>query len=210
MTGSPLSVHPLVYLAIPLAFIIGSVPFGILCTRGRGIDIRSMGSKNIGATNVLRSVGKVPALLTLLGDILKGTAAVANVNLIYREYIRIFSKDEFKELEKQGASVQRCLWGSTGTKNPAYSDIKYMTELIATNTVNTVPENTLEAFLDHGVIQETITADADEAQGVIDTLQRLGIDINDVCTKLLEDGVIAFEQSFDSLLNAIEKKTRSM
>jgi transaldolase len=113
-------------------------------------------------------------------------------------------------MEKQGASVQRVLWGSTGTKNPSYSDIKYMAELIARDTVNTVPENTLEAFLDHGVVQATLTADADEAQGVVDALQRLGIDINDVCTKLLEDGVVAFEQSFDSLLSAIEKKTLSM
>jgi transaldolase len=141
---------------------------------------------------------------------LKGKAAVANSNLIYRAYTGIFSGDAFKEMEKQGASVQRVLWGSTGTKNPAYSDIKYMAELIAKDTVNTVPENTLEAFLDHGAVQETITADADESQGIIDSLQGLGIDINDVCEKLLEDGVVAFEQSFDSLLNAITKKTQSM
>jgi len=141
---------------------------------------------------------------------LKGKAAVANSNLIYRAYSKMFSGNEFKEMEKQGAAVQRVLWGSTGTKDPAYSDIKYMEELIARNTVNTVPENTLEAFLDHGVAQETLTPDADEAQGVVNSLQRLGIDINDVCAKLLEDGVVAFEQSFDSLLNAIEKKTRSM
>ncbi len=141
---------------------------------------------------------------------LKGKAAVANSNLIYRAYTEIFSGDACKGLEKQGASVQRVLWGSTGTKTPAYSDIKYMAELIARDTVNTVPENTLEAFLNHGVVQETITADADEAQEVIASLHRLGIGINDVCAKLLEDGVVAFEQSFDSLLNAIEKKTRSM
>ena len=141
---------------------------------------------------------------------LKGKAAVANSNVIYREYAEIFSGDVFKGMEKQGASVQRVLWGSTGTKNPAYSDIKYMAEMIAQDTVNTVPENTLEAFLDHGAVQETITADAEEAQGIIDSLQGLGIDINDVCAKLLEDGVVAFEQSFDSLLNAIEQKTQRM
>jgi transaldolase len=141
---------------------------------------------------------------------LKGKAAVANSNLIYGAYTEICSGDEFNGMEKQGASVQRVLWGSTGTKNPAYSDIKYMTELIARDTVNTVPENTLEAFLDHGTVQETITADADEAQRIIDSFQGLGIDINDICAKLLEDGVVAFEQSFDSLLSAIEKKTQSM
>ena len=141
---------------------------------------------------------------------LKGKAAVANSNLIYREYAEIFSGDAFKRMEKPGASVQRVLWGSTGTKNPAYSDIKYMAEMIAKDTVNTVPENTLEAFLNHGTVHETITADAEEAQGIIDSLQGLGIDVNDICAKLLEDGVVAFEQSFDSLLNAIEQKTRSM
>jgi transaldolase len=141
---------------------------------------------------------------------LKGKVAVANSNLIYREYVRIFSADEFRRLEKQEAPVQRVLWGSTGTKNPAYSDIKYVGELIAQNTVNTVPEKTFEAFLDHGTAQETITAYADEAQGIIDSLQGLGIDINTVCAKLLDDGVVAFEQSFDSLLDAIEKKTKSM
>ena len=141
---------------------------------------------------------------------LKGKAAVANANLIYREYAQIFAGDEFKRLKQQGASVQRVLWGSTGTKNPDYSDIKYVTELIGKDTVNTVPEKTLEAFLDHGVVKETLTADADEAQGIIDALQRLGIDINAVCAKLLEDGVVAFEKSFDSLLDAIEKKTKDM
>ena len=120
------------------------------------------------------------------------------------------SEAGFKRSEKQGASVQRVLWGSTGTKNLAYSDIKYMAELIAKDTVNTVPENTLEAFLDHGTVQETITADADEAQKIIDAFQGVGIDINAVCAKLLKDGVAAFEQSFDSLLEAIEKKTRNM
>jgi len=141
---------------------------------------------------------------------LRGTAAVANANLIYREYARICSGDEFKQLQKQGTPIQRVLWGSTGTKNPDYNDIKYVAELIAKDTVNTVPEKTLEAFLDHGVVKEALTADADEAQRIIDALQGLGIDINAVCAKLLEDGVIAFEKSFDSLLDAIEKKMQSM
>lgn len=141
---------------------------------------------------------------------LRGTAAVANANVIYREYARIFAGDEFQQLEKQGVSVQRVLWGSTGTKNPDYSDIKYVTELLAKDTVNTVPEKTLEAFLDHGVVKEALTPDADEAQGIIDALQGFDIDINAVCAKLLEDGVIAFEKSFKSLLDAIENKTKGM
>jgi len=103
--------------------------------------------------------------------------------------------------------MQRVLWGSTGTKNPAYSDIKYVAELIGKDTVNTVPEKTLEAFLDHGVVKETCSADDHEAQQIIDALQKLGIDINAVCAQLLTDGVIAFEKSFVALLDAIEKKS---
>ncbi|MBN1254268.1 MAG: transaldolase [Deltaproteobacteria bacterium] len=179
----------------------------------KGGDARQV--RSVASVFVSRVDTSVDKLLDQLPDkkeaaSLRGKAAVANANLIYSEYARIFAEDEFKRLEQQGASVQRVLWGSTGTKNPDYSDIKYVTELIAKDTVNTVPEKTLEAFLDHGVVKETLTAKADEAQTIIDALQRLGIDINAVCAKLLEDGVVAFEKSFDSLLDAIEKKTRSM
>ncbi len=178
--------------------------------------------ENNGDAHLVRSVASVfvsridTAVDTLLDQLqgkqealsLKGKAAVANSNLIYREYAHLFSGNAFKELEKQGASMQRCLWGSTGTKNPAYSDVKYVAELIGKNTVNTVPEKTFMAFLGHGVVRETLTADADEAQQIIGALQKLGIDINAVCAKLLKEGVIAFEQSFASLLDAIEKKAK--
>jgi transaldolase len=141
---------------------------------------------------------------------LKGKAAIANAGIIYQEYVDIFSSDEFKQLEGQGASIQRCLWGSTGTKNPAYSDIKYVSELIGKNTINTVPEKTFQAFLDRGIVREALTKDADAAHQIITSLQKLGIDINAVCVQLLKDGVIAFERSFLSLLDAIQKKTSVM
>lgn len=140
---------------------------------------------------------------------LKGKAAVANANLIFREYSKIFSGEEFKRLEQQGVAVQRLLWGSTSTKNPAYSDIKYVSELIGENTINTLPENTFEAFLDHGVVKEALTSDVEEAQAILDSLRGRGIDINKVCEKLLQGGVIAFEKSFESLLDSIEKKMSS-
>ncbi len=139
---------------------------------------------------------------------LKGKAAIANSNLIYREYVRVFSGEEFRALQEHGVNVQRLLWGSTGTKNPAYSDIKYVTELIGKNTINTVPEKTFEAFLDHGYVKETLTSDVQEAQTTINSLQRYGIDIHNVCETLLQDGVIAFEKSFESLLDSIEKKIK--
>jgi transaldolase len=138
---------------------------------------------------------------------LKGTAAVANANLIYREYRRAFSGDLYAELQSQGVPVQRLLWGSTGTKNPAYSDIKYVTELLARNTVNTLPEATIEAFLDHGVAKITMTENTDSAERILRSLADRGIDIDDVCVQLLRDGVVAFERSFDSLLNTISERT---
>ncbi len=141
---------------------------------------------------------------------LRGKAAVANSALIYKKYLDIFSSPEFKKLQEQGATVQRVLWGSTSTKNPAYSDIKYITELIAKNTVNTAPENTINAFVDHGIVQEALTDDIQEAQKIIDELYTVGIDINTVCENLLEAGVIAFEKSFDSLIQSIETKARAL
>jgi len=141
---------------------------------------------------------------------LEGKAARSNSGLIYKKYLEIFSSDEFKQLRDKGAHLQRVLWGSTSTKNPAYSDIKYVSELIAKNTVNTMPEQTFNAFLDHGKVEEALTSDASEAQKIISALKNLGIDINDVCARLLEEGVVAFEKSFDSLLNSIEKKKNAV
>lgn len=141
---------------------------------------------------------------------LKGKVAVANSKLIFQRYLEIFSSDKFKNLQEKGANIQRVLWGSTSTKNPAYSDIKYVYELIGKNTVNTMPENTFQAFLDHGVIEETLTSDARDAQIVIDSLKGFGIEIDSICAKLLQDGVLAFERSFDSLLASIETKAERL
>lgn len=141
---------------------------------------------------------------------LKGTAAVANAAILYKNYRDIFSGEQFVRLKEKGANVQRLLWGSTSTKNPAYSDIKYVTELIGKHTINTLPEHTLRAFIDHGVVKEALTGDIAEAQKIIADLREWGIDIDDVCRKLIEDGVIAFEKSFDALLNAIEQKSKQL
>ncbi|MHC4268072.1 MAG: transaldolase [Planctomycetota bacterium] len=141
---------------------------------------------------------------------LKGKAAVANSKLIYKKFQEISSSQEFKALCEKGANVQRVLWGSTSSKNPAYSDIKYVTELIGKNTVNTVPGVTLDAFLDHGEAKEILAADACDAQEIIESLIKFDIDINTVCAKLLTNGVISFQKSFDSLLNSIETKSKNL
>lgn len=183
---------------------------GLLKDKGAARQVSSVASVFVSRldTAVDALLDKLPN--TKVAASLKGKAATANANLIYCAYARLFASDEFKQLKKQGASVQRVLWGSTGTKNPAYSDIKYVAELIGRDTVNTVPEKTLEAFLDHGVVKETCTADADEPQQVIAALKKLGIDVDDICAQLLTDGVAAFEKSFLSLLAAIEKKAKDM
>jgi transaldolase len=139
---------------------------------------------------------------------LKGRAAVANARLIFKKYAEIFMGAEFMQLRDRSANVQRVLWGSTGTKNPDYSDIKYVTELIGKPTVNTVPQQTLDAFLDHGVVEESLTQSIKAAEDVIETLKSFGIDINAVCAKLLDEGVVSFEKSFDSLLQTIEIKNK--
>jgi transaldolase len=139
---------------------------------------------------------------------LRGKAAVANSKMIFQKFLEIFSGEEFKGLETGGARVQRVLWGSTGTKNPGYSDIKYVTELIGRPTVNTLPEKTLEAFLDHGSCTETLTQDIRDAEESIAELKKNGIDITEVCAKLLDEGVVSFEKSFDSLLRTIDEKNK--
>ncbi len=153
---------------------------------------------------------KNDAAVTSRLESLRGKAAVTNSAIIYKDYVATFFGKPFDILKAKGANVQRLLWGSTSTKNPAYSDIKYVTELIGKNTVNTIPEKTLNAFLDHGVIKEALTGNTADAQMVIDDLMSLGINIDDVCHKLLEDGVAAFDRSFDSLLQSIEEKSKRL
>ena len=141
-----------------------------------------------------------------LAGSLKGRVAVANSHLCYADFRRIFAAEGFRALGAKGANIQRPLWGSTSTKNPAYSDIKYVEELIAKDTVNTMPEKTFAAFLDHGRVAEALTPDAAGSEKILADLGSLGISIDDVCDRLLEDGVRAFDGSLDDLLQTIEKK----
>lgn len=141
---------------------------------------------------------------------LRGKAAVANCEIIYHKYTTAFSSAEFKALQANGAHEQRVLWASTGTKDAAYSDVKYINELIAKNTVNTVPDKTLEAYCDHGTVKIALPANVSQAQHHVEALRQLGIDPNVVCLKLLEDGLIAFEKSFEELMASIEAKSQTL
>ena len=137
---------------------------------------------------------------------LRGQAGVANARLAYAAYQEIFlSGDRYTALKSDGARVQRPLWASTGVKNPDYSDTLDVTELVAPNTVNTMPEKTLEAVADHGVITgDTVTGRAAEAQEVFDKLVAVGIDLTDVFIVLENEGVEKFEKSWQELLDATQ------
>jgi transaldolase len=135
-----------------------------------------------------------------------GQAAIASSKLVYERYQTMFGGDRFAALKAQGARVQRPLWGSTSTKNPDYSDVLYVEELIGPNTVNTIPHHTLEAFRDHGRVSETLMQDVDAAHATLTRLAELGLDMTQVTDELLRQGVTAFANSFDSLMASIEEK----
>ncbi|MCD6137931.1 MAG: transaldolase [Deltaproteobacteria bacterium] len=139
---------------------------------------------------------------------LKGKIAVANAKTIYRRFKELFYGDDFKALAADGAHLQRVLWGSTSTKNPAYSDVKYVDELIGKDTINTLPHKTLEAFLDHGTPRLTIEENLDEEQEYLNQLAVLGINLNKVCDDIQQAGVDAFSNSFRQLIDSITKKAQ--
>jgi len=136
---------------------------------------------------------------------LKGKAGIANARLAYRDFELMFNGDRFRTLRDAGAREQRPLWASTGVKNPDYSDTMYVTELAVPNTVNTMPEKTLEAFADHGEVDgDQITGNYDDAQQVMDDLRELGIDYDDVIAVLEKEGVEKFVKSWDQLVETVK------
>jgi transaldolase len=141
---------------------------------------------------------------------LLGKAAIASARLVYARYQEIFGGDRFAALKAHGARVQRPLWGSTSTKNPAYSDVLYVEELIGPDTVNTVPHQTLQAFRDHGRAGLTLTRDVDAARTTLARLAELGLDMGEVTDRLQAQGVAAFARSFDRLMASIEAQRREL
>jgi transaldolase/glucose-6-phosphate isomerase len=137
---------------------------------------------------------------------LMGKAAIANAKVAYESFKRIFGSDRFAKLKEKGARVQRPLWASTSTKNPAYPDTMYLDTLIGADTVNTVPPATLDAFRDHGTAKPTLDAGIEEAHQVFDELKAVGVDMTAVTTKLTEEGVASFSESFDELFEVIEAR----
>ncbi|CAB5155821.1 Transaldolase (EC [Olavius algarvensis associated proteobacterium Delta 3] len=153
----------------------------------------------------------VDAALEAIGNSdLQGTIAIANGKVAYARFQNIFSGDRWDRLAGQGAQVQRVLWASTGTKNPAYPDTLYVDELIGPDTVNTLPPSTLKAFADHGRVHGTLTAGVKEARSRLDRLADLGIRLEDVTQKLQNEGVDAFARPFRSLMASIAQKKEDL
>ncbi len=137
---------------------------------------------------------------------LKGKIAIANGKLVYEKFQELFSSDRFKKLKAKGAKVQKVLWASTSTKNPAYSDILYVEELIGSQTVNTMPPATIDAYKDHGKPSERITKNVDEAKAQMKKLAEINVDFSIITRKLTENGVVLFAESFKELMQEIDKK----
>ena len=136
---------------------------------------------------------------------LLGKVAIANGKQTYQRYLRIFSGKRWKALAAKGAQTQRVLWASTSTKNPNYCDVLYVEELIGTDTVNTIPPATFDAFRDHGRTRASLTEGLDSANKTMETAAKLGISMKEVTDKLTDDGVRLFAEAFDKLLEVVEK-----
>ncbi len=141
---------------------------------------------------------------------LKGRVAVACGKLAYELFQQTFSGPRWEALAERGARVQRPLWASTSTKNPTYPDTLYVDGLIGPDTVNTLPDDTMAAFEDHGTVARTIDDGVDEARAVLDGSARLGVDIDEVAQQLETEGVASFERSFDELMHALKKKVAAV
>ncbi|MBK6489360.1 MAG: transaldolase [Gemmatimonadetes bacterium] len=141
---------------------------------------------------------------------LRGKAAVANARLAYRLFTQRFSGPRWDTLAAAGARVQRPLWASTSSKNPAYRDVLYVETLIGPDTINTMPPATMDAFRDHGVTARTVDMDLTAAEQHFHELEQAGISLRDVTGKLLADGLASFQKSFDTLIAGLEKKAAAL
>ncbi len=196
-----------VYRQVALAYI-----GGLRRRLAAGQDVHGVAS--VASFFVSRVDTKVDGLLEANGTDAarnaRGTAAVANARLAYEAYQELFHGPEFAELRDAGARVQRCLWASTSTKNPAYPDILYVSELIGPETVNTMPMETIEAFLDHGDVRRTLDRDLHAAHDAIRAVEGSGVSMERVTAELLDEGVQAFAKSFDDLIASIDGKREAL
>jgi transaldolase len=183
---------------------------GLETLAGAGGDLASVHS--VASFFVSRVDTEVDRRLEALGAEakgLEGKAAVAQAKLAYAQFQDAFHGPRWDALAARGAHVQRPLWASTSTKNPAYPDLLYVDNLVGPDTVNTMPDATIEAFLDHGTIARTVDTGVDEARSELDRLAGIGVDMADVSRVLEEEGVAAFTKSYEELLQALTDKANA-
>ena len=178
----------------------------------RGEDVSRVAS--VASFFVSRVDTKVDKALEAIGTpealAARGKAAIANAKMAYQAFGEIFGGDEFADLASAGARVQRCLWASTSTKNPDYRDVLYVEQLIGPQTVDTMPIETIEAFLDHGRIERTLDAGLDEAREALRAVEAQGISMRTVTDELITEGVASFAKSFDDLIASIDSKRKAL
>jgi len=182
---------------------------GLEAGQGPVRNVASVGSFFISRVDTevdrrLEAIGS-PAALAL-----RGKAALAQGKLAYKQFQEKFSGARWEALAGRGARVQRPLWASTSTKNPAYPDTYYVDNLIGPDTVNTLPDATIEAFADHGTLARTVDAGVDEAEATWQALHDVGVDMDDVARTLEEEGVASFTKSFDELITALDTKAQEL
>jgi len=196
-----------VYRRVARAYIAG-----LRARHERGEDISRVAS--VASFFVSRVDTKIDKMLNELGTRAaleaRGKAAIANAKLAYEAFGEIFGGDEFADLRAAGARVQRCLWASTSTKNPDYRDVLYVEELIGPDTVDTMPTETITAFLEHGRVAQTIDRNVDGAKQALREVEALGISMERVTDELITEGVASFAKSFDELIESIESKRQEL
>ena len=153
---------------------------------------------------------RLAAMGTPEADLLLGSCAIAQAKLAYKLFTTSFSSPRWEALAKLGARVQRPLWASTSTKNPLYPDTLYVDQLIGPSTVNTLPDQTMEAFADHGAIARTIDANVEDAESAWIQLRNFGIDMTEIAAQLELEGVESFQKSFQELIAALEQKIETL
>ena len=180
---------------------------GLEQARDQGVDLSTI--RSVASFFVSRVDTEIDKRLEAIGSdealALRGKAGVANARIAYAAFEEVFSSPRWKALAEAGANAQRPLWASTGVKNPDYPDTLYVTDLVVANTVNTMPEKTLDAFADHGEVEgDQVTGRATEAQELFDQLSAAGVDLDDVFLVLESEGVDKFKKSWDELVATVE------
>ncbi len=172
----------------------------------KGIKARLAAGKPVDNIHVVASffLSRIDSALdATLPEHLQGKTAIALAKAAYRDWETFFGNEAFAKLAEQGANRVQLLWASTGVKNPAYPDTLYVDSLIGAQTVNTVPDATLKAFIDHGTAKATLTENTDEALAQLDEVEKLGIDLEALAVRLQEDGLKQFEEAFGKLLQPL-------